>query len=322
MSLHRNFTVLALTTSLAAAPSAQAAAPDSITRSCTRLLTQSPRLHDPLRVLDRSFHSLRFRDWMCNTGFRTHAELMEASNGLNLPNPGLGSLLGYMLPEKAPMFEKALANFCSTGYQLQTDAAIRENFERTTAASMSDAYQACLDHAPQVAFAGDDVFVYAMPSSASLRDFTLHAQWRTGQAPHALRILTQSNVHCTPSQQTLATESKSPAIFRCTKPAEAGASVTLRTGKSSAQTIMLPGSTEAAVARLSTQQIILADRLRYLETALEQPGAEQEALPTSVSSVPSACPTGSYAAALVVSQAGAATALSLRCRKLPPNVPD
>lgn len=299
-----------LTLTLLCVATAQAAAPvaDPVERSCARVLEHSPRLHDPQRLLDPASQSLRLRDWLCQSGFTTPAELARAGQALNLPDPGLGTLFGTLLPDEPQAFRQALAERCRSGYQLQTNPLAKDAFRRSAAVAMTNAYTACLARLPQALLRRDGAYVYAEPRDAGLERFRV----RVRGAAQPPRIVDGGSAHCG-SPEGAAGDYR----FDCRKAADQATRLRLQIDPEHVSTLVLPGRGDMELARLAESQLILADRLAGLERALSETSSEQQAEPSRQGQGGFECPRDSY----VIGISNGPDGLRPRCRRLPPNAP-
>lgn len=296
---------------------AEAVADDPAARGCARLLGADERLHDPLRVLDRAYHTLRFRDWLCRSGFRSADEMQRAADGADMPNPDLGLIFGYRMPEEPKAFEAALQDYCSSGYQVMLDPALHARYQRMIGASMTDAYQACLARWPESGVGQNGVMLaYAEARDEDLRQFEVRTLWRKDSGAHTLRILTLDGAQCRLDGQAVSAGQQFDGEnfhLACSKSPVQAASIELATDGGATQRLSLPGRAEADVKVLAELTTILADRVRYLERALDTLGPEST--PEAADASGMTCPRGSY-------MVGLTGAGAIRCRVLPPNAPE
>lgn len=220
-------------------------------QACQRILDDAGHVFDANRVLDRAFHSLHFRAWLCDSGFRSQAELEQSTRLLNMPNPDLGLVLGARLNEDGMDFADGLRRFCSYGLQLQLDPVIHAHFQRMASASMIDAVESCLQ-----ASALNVGQPYAIPENRALTAFTVHMPVNAPIEP-----VDSDGTRCTRQDKA------GRHTLLCEKAGDRSASLVLRS-KGQDLRLSLPGSLDLALAAQQEQIHILADRLRYLEHSL------------------------------------------------------
>lgn len=246
---------------------AHRAADTPLTRSCAFILGDGTHLYDEKRVMDTSFHSLRFREWICQSGFRNKAQLTDAATALDLADPDMGSMFGYLLKDDPAAFARQLGQFCATGYELHVNPAARENFQRQARAAMTDAYRTCLATSAAVATGPSGSVTWITPQDKDLRHFTVNLRWPA--AGGRITPVAISNASC---DQPVGRELRARGeqlSFSCTRNGEQSGVLTLRTA-SGEETLILPGQLDTAMLRLEDRLTILRDRVQLLERGLDK----------------------------------------------------
>jgi hypothetical protein len=233
-----------------------------LARSCNFLLGDTARLYDEHRLIDPSVHALRFREWMCQSGFRSRDALHEAGTALDVVNPDFGSMLGYLLKDDRDAFTRQMDQFCTAGYELQVDPAARENFERQARATMTDAYGTCLAGSVEAAIGKSAAFAYATPLDQSLQRYTLSVRWAHDAHDKRITSIKAEGARC-----EQAPRKAGDAQFTCTRSGNGTGVVSIATAQGT-ETVLLPSPADVARVALEERLLILRDRIQVLEQGL------------------------------------------------------
>jgi hypothetical protein len=243
-----------------------------LARACSFILGDASRLYDENRVMDTAFHSLRFREWMCRSNFRTNTELADTGAALDVANPGFASMFGFFLKDDPASFARQMGQFCSAGYELHVNDAARENFQRQARATMTDAYKTCLDTSVGTAIGKSGLFAYATPLGKDLRTFTIGVRWLPDTGDKPITSIEVSNARCKAEGRLSGKALRSVGgrlSLACERTNDRTGGVTLRTSSGS-ETLMLPSQTDAVLVRLEDRLAILKDRIALIEQGLDK----------------------------------------------------